>query len=222
MSELSRRTFIRVGAVGAAALWLPACGEETPVEFDEEGWEIEDENTPALLPEDGKMDETPRCEETESSIEGPFYKPGAPSRSLLVERGMVGTRLSVSGWVVSSHCQAIPGAQLDFWQADAYGRYDNVGYRLRGRFDTSATGYYRLRTVLPGRYPDGGTYRPRHLHVKVTAPGYQEITTQLYFQGDPFNDSDPFLFPSLVMPVRDTTTGGKATRFLFVLAPEPA
>jgi catechol 1,2-dioxygenase len=29
-----------------------------------------------------------------------------------------------------------------------------------------------------------------HLHMKVSAPGYQLITTQLYFPGDPRGDDD--------------------------------
>src|SRR3546814_3752389 len=33
-------------------------------------------------------------------------------------------------------------------------------------------------------------WRPAHLHLKVSAPGYELITTQLYFPGDAHNDDD--------------------------------
>ena len=31
------------------------------------------------------------------------------------------------------------------------------------------------------------------IHVKVYAPGYAPLTTQLYFKGDPYNAIDPFI-----------------------------
>jgi len=43
-----------------------------------------------------------------------------------------GTRLVVEGVVLSTACTPIPGALIDFWQADDRGEYDNSGYRLRG------------------------------------------------------------------------------------------
>src|SRR3546814_20359894 len=33
-------------------------------------------------------------------------------------------------------------------------------------------------------------WRPAHLHLKVSAPGYELIPTQLYFPGEPHNDHD--------------------------------
>src|SRR6187200_1764164 len=32
--------------------------------------------------------------------------------------------------------------------------------------------------------------RPAHMHVKVSAPGHELLTAQLYFPGDPHNDDD--------------------------------
>jgi hypothetical protein len=35
----------------------------------------------------------------------------------------------------------------------------------------------------------------------VSHPAGTPLTTQLYFEGDPFNDVDPFIVDSLVMPL---------------------
>jgi protocatechuate 3,4-dioxygenase beta subunit len=164
-----------------------------------------------------------RQEDTEDSIEGPYYRAGAPLRSTLVEPGMPGTRLLVTGRVLSSHdgCAPLAGARLDFWQADATGEYDNTGYALRGVFLTDSNGIYRLGTILPGRYSKGDICRPRHLHVKVRARGHASLTTQLYFKGDPYNAGDKFIHASLIMTLRRAAVG-KLARFDFVLARSPS
>jgi protocatechuate 3,4-dioxygenase beta subunit len=111
---------------------------------------------------------------------------------------MSGTRLIVSGYVLSRQCAPIPGALLDFWQADDRGNYDNRGYTLRGHQFTDETGRYELETVLPGLYPG----RTRHLHVKVQAPNGPILTTQLYFPDEPGNARDGIYSPALVMAMQ--------------------
>ena len=77
---------------------------------------------------------------------------------------------------------------------------------------------YRLSTIVPGRYLNGPQYRPAHVHVKVRARGFAELTTQLYFPDDPYNDVDPFIHRSLVMGMekaKDRALG----HFDFVLRP---
>ena len=81
-------------------------------------------DTPLLAP-------TPECGDADDLIAtlpqtaGPFYTPDTPERRSLLEPEMPGTRLIVSGYVYSTECQPIPGALLDFWQADDAGVYDN-------------------------------------------------------------------------------------------------
>ena len=158
------------------------------------------------------------CVETEDNIEGPFYKPGSPERSNLIEPGMPGTRLSISGSVLGADCEPLAGAPLDVWQADDTGQYDNKGFLLRGRLHTDKSGRFRLDTVIPKRYRIGGSriYRPAHIHVKVRAPGYRLLTTQLYFPNDPYNTVDTFFRPSLVITPKDGP-GGKVAQFDFGL-----
>lgn len=113
---------------------------------------------------------------------------------------MPGTQLQLSGRVFDRQCQPQSGAVLDFWQADASGRYDNAGYRLRGHQSTSADGRYTLKTVIPGEYPG----RTEHIHVKVSAPGRPTLTTQLYFPGVAGNNRDSIFDQSLLIRLDDS------------------
>lgn len=162
------------------------------------------------------------CDVTDDNLLGPFYRLGAPERSNLTEPGMLGTPITISGLVLSSDCAPLAGALVEVWQADwradETGTYDQVGFRLRGQLVTGADGGYRLETIIPGRYLNGDTYRPAHIHIKVSAPGAVPLTTQLYFEGDPFNDVDPFIEDSLIMALADEPGGGKLAAFDFVLA----
>ena len=150
---------------------------------------------------------------TLSQTEGPFYKPNSPERTSLREPGISGTPLTVTGYVLSTTCQPIAHALLDFWQADSNGNYDNTGFRLRGHQYTDNQGRYSLDTIVPGEY----TGRTRHIHVKVEAPGRPVLTTQLYFPGEARNDSDGIFSPELLMHVQQTTNGQLAT-FNFIIA----
>ena len=87
-----------------------------------------------------------------AQTEGPFYTPDTPERRSLLEPGMPGTRLLVSGYVYSTACQPVPGALLDFWHCDDAGVYDNQGYRLRGHQFADDEGRFELETIVPGLY----------------------------------------------------------------------
>ncbi len=149
---------------------------------------------------------------TQSETEGPYFKPSSPERNSLVEAGLRGTPLVVSGAVLTRSCQPVKGALLDFWQADDAGQYDNSGFRLRGHQYSDASGSYRLETIVPGLYPG----RTRHIHVKVQAPGQSILTTQLFFPGEPGNRRDGIYHPSLLMRMAEDA-GGRTGRFNFIL-----
>ncbi|MFE2509224.1 carbohydrate-binding protein [Streptomyces naganishii] len=159
---------------------------------------------------------TPPCDDgddpTPEQIEGPYFKPNSPERATLLEPGMPGTRLTVSGYVFGRACMPVSRALLDFWQADDNGDYDNTGFRLRGHQYTDSGGAFALTTIVPGLYPG----RTRHIHVKVQAPGRALLTTQLYFPGEPRNNTDAIFDARLLMNVRDGN-GGREASFDFVL-----
>ncbi|MFG2872198.1 carbohydrate-binding protein [Streptomyces sp. NPDC048338] len=159
---------------------------------------------------------TPTCDDgddpTPAQTEGPYFKPASPLRTSLLEPGTPGTRLTVTGYVFGLACKPIGGVLMDFWQADVNGAYDNTGYRFRGHQFTDSTGAFALTTVVPGLYPG----RTRHIHVKVQAPGRPVLTTQLYFPGEPRNNTDTIFDPRLLMTVRDAG-GAKEAAYDFVL-----
>ena len=158
----------------------------------------------------------PPARVTPSQTEGPFYKANTPQRTTLLESGMAGTKLTLTGYVLTANCRPVAGAWLDFWQADDRGAYDNAGFRMRGHQFTDNAGVYYLETLLPGLY----TGRTRHIHVKVRAPNGPILTTQLYVPGEARNQSDGIFNPALVMTMRDGA-GGKVGFFNFVVNSAP-
>src|SRR5262245_21602724 len=159
---------------------------------------------------------TPAChdgdEATLAQTEGPFFKPSSPERVELLEAGMAGQPIELTGFVLSRNCKPIAGALLDFWQADAKGQYDNSGFRLRGHQFTDADGRFRLRSIVPGAYVG----RTRHFHVKVQPRGGRVLTTQLYFPGEARNRSDGLFRKELLIRTAKNE-GWLAGRFDFVL-----
>jgi catechol 1,2-dioxygenase len=66
-------------------------------------------------------------------------------------------------------------------------------------------------------------WRPAHLHLKVSAPGHELLTAQLYFPGDAHNDDDiaTAVKPELLLDIQPATEGeGVQTTYDFVLDPE--
>lgn len=149
---------------------------------------------------------------TPALTEGPYFKAGSPERTSLLEPGLAGTSLRLTGHVYSVGCRPQAGAVLDFWQADSAGRYDNAGYRLRGHQAADAGGGFSLETIIPGLYPG----RTEHIHVKVTPPGGPTLTTQLFFPGVAGNAQDSIFDPALLVTLSDAATG-KSASFDFVV-----
>ena len=189
--RLTREELVRLGL--ALPLAVAVAGTETTLAA-----------TPACVDDD---------EPTVEQTEGPYFTPRSPRRRVLRTSGMRGTPLLLTGRVLTTRCRPIANAQLDFWQADARGVYDNRGYRLRGHQRTDALGRYRLETVVPGLYPG----RTRHIHVKAQAPRRPVLTTQLYFRGERGNASDGIFVPDLLVRSLRKANGRWSASFDFVL-----
>jgi len=154
------------------------------------------------------------CQPTADVTRGPLYRRNAPWRTRLCRSDEPGEPLSISGTVTAANdCRFIADATLDVWQTNARGLYSNLlgledpsrpgGFNLRGRMKSDATGGYRFQSVVPGRYPlFWPLTRPRHIHVIVTHPLYEPLTTQIYFEGDEYNSSDPWWRESLTIRLR--------------------
>jgi len=134
------------------------------------------------------------CIPTTADILGPYYRAGAPFRSDLTIAGDPGTILNYRGRVTDEDCNPLANAIVDVWQANSDAVYDgtSANFNYRGRFQTGADGAYAFRSVKPGWYLNGAQYRPAHIHFRVTCPGYTELITQLYFEGDPYIAADPW------------------------------
>ncbi|MFD2465756.1 catechol 1,2-dioxygenase [Amycolatopsis silviterrae] len=177
------------------------------------------------------------------TIEGPYYVPDAPEQGA---RGSVpsrenepGTPLVWTGQVTSTTGAALGGAKVELWHADADGLYSQFApdipeWNLRGTFTTDDEGRFEIHTVRPAPYqiPTDGAcgkliaaagwhaWRPAHLHVKVSAPGHELLTAQLYFPGDEHNDDDiaSAVKPELLLDPRPSDNG-ETIDYGFVLDP---
>ena len=192
-TKISRRRFLLAasGAFPAAVGWLPRAGA------------VELSATRACS---DKGDPTP------PQMAGPYFKPRSPERDSLLAPEIKGTTIVLTGVVLSTTCQPVPGTLLDFWQCDSKGNYDTNGYTLRGHQFTDADGRYRLETIVPAVYPG----RTRHIHVRAQAPNRPVLTTQLYFPGEPSNEGDFLFRRDLLMAVQEQGNA-KVARFDFVL-----
>ncbi|MEX1238232.1 MAG: hypothetical protein WEB30_00890 [Cyclobacteriaceae bacterium] len=122
---------------------------------------------------------------TQKDAEGPFYKSSAPPRTLIEKEG---EPLLIEGKIFrADDCQTtVPNAVLDVWHCDSHGEYDMQGYKCRGVVKADREGNYSFTTIFPPPYGN----RPRHIHFKIRAEGLRELTTQLYFHGDPNIQND--------------------------------
>jgi catechol 1,2-dioxygenase len=143
------------------------------------------------------------CAPTPENVEGPYYLPDAPFRERIATPETDGSKLTLTGTVFAQDCLTpLAGAVIDVWQTDSSGEYDfSNRFRLRGRARADSKGKYRVETIVPGRYRAGRTYRPAHIHLRVSHPEGRTLVTQVYFRGDPELGRDPFVLPVLIIPL---------------------
>ena len=186
---------------------------------------------------------TEHREGNKGTIEGPYYVPDAPeqgaSGSVPMRDDESGTPLTWKGRVTSTDGSALAGAKVELRHADTDGYYSQFApgipeWNLRASFTADADGNFEIRTVRPAPYqiPTDGAcgkliaaagwhaWRPAHLHVKVSAPGHELLTAQLYFPGDAHNDDDiaSAVKPELMLAPKPVD-GGEAIDYGFVLDP---
>lgn len=124
------------------------------------------------------------CKPTPPDALGPFYVPNAP------ERTSVGKGHVLSGTVRSSvDCLSIAKARIEFWLTGPDGNYDD-GHRAMMFSDKE--GAYKFESNFPPPYSG----RPSHIHMKITAKGYQTLVTQYYpVKGSAAGEFDLVLIP---------------------------
>lgn len=180
------------------------------------------------------------------TILGPFWLDGqvrlqSPA-TLPMREDEPGTPLVLAGRVTGTDGTPLPGATVDIWHTDDEGWYSGFSDKppagnLRGVVACDEQGRFEIHTRRPAPYTiplDGPTgklttiagwspWRPAHLHLLVSAPGHRTVTTQLFFTGDPYLDSDvaSATKPELVLDPQPTGDGdGVRSDHDFVLEPE--
>jgi protocatechuate 3,4-dioxygenase beta subunit len=186
-NKISRRNLLKnLGAVGGG---LAASGIAVP----------------ALAQAIACSKETPR------QTQGPFYpvkdqidKDADLTRVAGSNRSAQGRVIFVGGVVQDENCQPVSDVYVEIWQACASGKYNHPGdpnkapldpdFQYWGIARTDSRGIYRFKTIYPGAYPaDKNWMRPPHIHFKVHKWGYHELITQLYFEGEAYNEQDLIL-----------------------------
>ena len=106
--------------------------------------------------------------------------------------------------VIDSDGKPLKNATVELWQANSVGRYRHPFDSNQAPIDpnfqgwavvnTNDKGIVKFKTIFPGAYPASRNWmRTPHIHFKLYKDGYQELTTQMYFPGEPLNDKDRLL-----------------------------
>ncbi|NMN99536.1 catechol 1,2-dioxygenase [Antrihabitans stalactiti] len=182
---------------------------------------------------------------TKGSIEGPYYLADAPELPSVCtlpmrEEDKKITPLVFSGQVTDLDGNGLGGAVVELWHADNDGFYSGFAphlpdWNLRGKIITDDEGRYEVTTIQPAPYQiptDGPTgqfieaqhghpWRPAHLHLIVSAPGKESVTTQLYFSGGEWLDSDvaSATKPELILDPKPAADGKNYVTYNFALDP---
>jgi protocatechuate 3,4-dioxygenase beta subunit len=138
-------------------------------------------------------------ERTPPMTEGPFY-PRAADLPLDDDNDLTrvkgkdgvasGTLLDLAGRIVDTAGNAVANANVEIWQCNSHGRYHDARdesssprdayFQGFGKTLTDTEGRFRFRTIRPVAYPG----RAPHIHFKVKAKPFKELTTQMFVAGD--------------------------------------
>jgi protocatechuate 3,4-dioxygenase alpha subunit len=144
---------------------------------------------------------------TASQTVGPYLKIGFAtlSRDTMAPAAVAGERVAIQGRLFDGDGKPVNDGAIEFWQANARGKYASpadtqdvpvdAGFRGFGRMLTGADGEFRITTIKPGRVPGpGGVLQAPHLAVVVFMRGsLRHLLTRIYFPDEPANAEDPIL-----------------------------
>jgi protocatechuate 3,4-dioxygenase beta subunit len=126
------------------------------------------------------------CPPTRPDMLGPFYEPDAPLRT------SVGKGYLMTGTLKSARdCTPIAGAAIEIWLTNPRGQYDD---QHRATVIANDAGAYRFESNRPTNYG----FRPPHVHLRITAEGYEPLVTQHY----PAEGADHARFDIVLIPAR--------------------
>lgn len=168
---------------------------------------------------------------TTTDILGPFYRPGAPLRNNLRLANSNGTPIFLKGIIFKEDGKTpINNAFVEIWHCDEHEVYDNASddYNYRGAQKTNADGKYEFKSILPVPYKadpnNEASWRPAHIHMRVSVPDQQDLITQIYFKGGKYVETDTWASaPQAVNRILDVTkrsSGESEIVFNVVMAKE--
>jgi hydroxyquinol 1,2-dioxygenase len=167
---------------------------------------------------------------TSTSLLGPFFREDAPPLPLgeQISKSDKSEEILLWGAVRNAAGEGIANAKLMVWQTSSHGSYDlqegdGSAIDYRGTFQSDAQGRYHLRTVRPLGYfipmdgPVGDLVRaqrregcrPAHIHFLISAPGYREMVTALYFR-DQYLETDVVFGASPELVVKEKANDPQA------------
>ena len=151
--------------------------------------------------------QAPKLVATSGQDMGPFYpvvRPPDHDADLTRLKGRTGIAMgqpiNIIGRVVDLHGNPVRNVQVELWQCNAAGRYDHPGdaanpaaldpnFQGFARLATDRDGQFKFRSVKPKDYDTPIGRRTPHIHFDIS--GHRErLITQMYFPGEPLNDSD--------------------------------
>lgn len=156
---------------------------------------------------------------TTTDILGPFYRPGAPVRSVLLSAGTKGETLHFGGMVYKKDGKTpMSNALVEIWHCNENGVYDNTSddYVYRAAWRTGKDGKYSFKTILPVAYKATDTIiRPAHIHMRISGTDHQDLITQVYFKGDPEIEKDTSASdPASIHRILDITHNNKKEKMV--------
>jgi catechol 1,2-dioxygenase len=150
--------------------------------------------------------------ETNQNLLGPFWRLNSPptaNGASIIRSPTPGVPLFVKARLVDVEDRPIVGAEVDVWQSNSEGLYENqdeaqADMNLRGKFTTDANGDMSFRTIKPSGYPIPTSgpvgrlliaqgrhpFRPAHLHFLAYKEGYKTLISQVYLNDDPRLETD--------------------------------
>ena len=136
---------------------------------------------------------------TTTDILGPFYRPDSPLRTNLRLPNSNGTQIVLKGYIFKENGETpINNALVEIWHCDENEVYDNTSdeYKYRGGQRTKADGKYEFKSILPVPYKadqkDESSWRPAHIHMRVSVPNQQDLITQIYFKDGKYVETDKY------------------------------
>jgi protocatechuate 3,4-dioxygenase alpha subunit len=115
-----------------------------------------------------------------------------PAWSDLTRFGAAGDKIVLTGSVYDGAGTPVTDAAIEIWQTSP--EVSDV-FPAFGRCRTGADGSFRFTTLKPGPVAGlGNVQQAPHVAISIFARGLlKALTTRLYFQDEPMNETDPVL-----------------------------